>query len=78
MMNSTVHVPSVMGHHERGHLEGMLNLVPFQVDLSKDLSKDLLMGHLVAYWMGRWLDHSMDLLKEHFSLVVEIVYCDCS
>jgi hypothetical protein len=74
MMNSTVHVPSVMGHHERGHLEGMLNLVPFQVDLSKDL----LMGHLVAYWMGRWLDHSMDLLKEHFSLVVEIVYCDCS
>jgi hypothetical protein len=78
MMNSTVHVPLVMGHHERGHLERMLNSVPFQVDLSKDL----LMGHLVAHWMDhlldRLLDHSMDLLKEHFSLVVEIGYCDCS
>tara|TARA_B110001452_G_scaffold120598_1_gene100090 strand:+ start:1611 stop:1862 length:252 start_codon:yes stop_codon:yes gene_type:complete len=83
MMNSTVHVTSERGHRERGHrergrLQGMLNLALFRVDLWKGLST----GHLVAHWMGHLMGlvkaHSMGPVKEHFSLGVEIVYCDCS
>ncbi len=66
------------GPSREGPLAGDAELGPFRVDLWKGLST----GHLVAHWMGHLMGlvkaHSMGPVKEHFSLGVEIVYCDCS